>query len=68
MNGVIEPTKIYTTDALLKVAGFGRDQLTKARASGIVKPKRVGKRIYYCGTEICNWIRTADDRTHKKTD
>ena len=60
MTGIIEPTKIYTTEAILKTAGFGRDQLAKARASGRVVPRRVGKRVYYCGNEICEWIRQQD--------
>lgn len=54
--GVLRPDCIYTTEGLMRSAGIGREVLMSARASGMVMPIEIGRRVYYCGAELIRWI------------
>lgn len=57
MNGEIDPSRIYSTEGLKRAAGLGRFTIAEARRSGIVKPRVVGKKLFYLGSEVCQWIK-----------
>lgn len=55
-TGVIDPTRMYSTEALRKV-GIGRGLLMEARAAG-VQPHDVNGACWYQGVEIIEWIKS----------
>lgn len=56
--GRIDPGAMYTTEGCMRFGGIGRDSLIDARATGIVHPIPVGKRVYYRGDELIEWIKS----------
>lgn len=61
--GRIDADSLYTTEGCLRFAGLGRDSLIQARASGIVKAIPLGKRMYYRGDELIDFIKTHGGRS-----
>lgn len=56
--GRLDAQSLYTTEGCLRYAGLGRESLLEARRSGIVKPIPCGKRVYYAGEELIQWIKS----------
>lgn len=56
--GQLRPEAIYTKEGCLRYAGIGNDVLIQARQSGVVKPIEIGRRLYYLGSELVEWIRS----------
>lgn len=56
VEGILRPDSIYTVEGVLRAAGIGRETLSEARRSGIVKPIEIGKRVYYRGEQLIAWI------------
>jgi hypothetical protein len=54
--GILRPDELYSTAAVLKVAGLGHESLDRARESGIVKPRLIGSYVWYRGEEIIAWM------------
>jgi hypothetical protein len=57
-DGFIAPERLYTTEGVNLAIGLARESLRSARASGIVKPIKVGSHLYYEGAEIIAWLRS----------
>lgn len=56
--GVLDPTKLYTTEGAMRFGGMGRETLALARRSGKVRPIDIGRRTYYRGDELIEWIKS----------
>lgn len=54
--GRVDPGCRYTVEGCMKFAGIGSSELREARNSGIVKPITVGRRRYYKGSQLIEWI------------
>ena len=50
------PDSIYTVEGVMRAFGMGRNELDIARQSGMVKTYPRGRRAYYRGFEIIEWI------------
>lgn len=55
-QGILDANRLYSTRALREI-GFGRQTLTEARKSGVVRPYLVGRNHWYEGRELIEWIR-----------
>lgn len=55
-RGVIDPSLLYSTDALLSECKFGRRTVTEMRQQGGVKPVMVGTQLYYDGAQVKAWV------------
>jgi len=55
MKGIIDDRTTYTLDALKQI-GFSQGEIKRARQSGIVKPRKVGKKLVCRGHELNQWI------------
>ncbi len=54
--GRIDAGALYTREGAERFGGLGGTMLMNARRSGIVKPIQVGRRMYYRGDELIEWI------------
>ena len=54
--GRIDADALYTREGCERFAGLGGTMLMQARRSGIVKPIEVGRRLYYRGDELIEWL------------
>lgn len=54
--GRINAHELYTREGCERFCGLGGSLLMQARRSGIVKPITVGRRLYYRGDELIEWI------------
>lgn len=54
--GRIDPLSLYTREGCMFYGGIGDKSLLEAKESGIVKPIYSGKRVYYRGKELIEWI------------
>ena len=61
--GQICPDRIYTVEGLMRYAGIGSETLRAARASGMVKAVNIGRRTYYLGRQIVQWIESQAGQT-----
>lgn len=57
--GVLSPEKLYTKEGLMRYGGVGPESLRNACSSGIVQPLFVGRRVYYAGDQVIQWIRSS---------
>jgi len=56
MTGCILPGALYTKEGCMIAAGLGENSLVKARDSGLVLPVKLGKRLFYKGSDLIRWI------------
>jgi hypothetical protein len=56
--GVLAPERVYTVEGCLRAAGLGHESLAQARRSGLVRPIVVGRRVYYLGSELVEWVKS----------
>lgn len=61
VDGVLSADAVYTVEGLRRAAGIGRETLAEARQSGLVKSVLIGKRRFYFGSEIVEWMRRMRD-------
>lgn len=54
--GILSPGSMLTVEGVMHATGLGEDSLAGARASGIVKPVYMGRRVFYRSDEIIEWI------------
>lgn len=54
--GQICPDRVYTVEGLIRYAGIGYGMLRAARSSGTVRPITIGRRSYYLGRQVVEWI------------
>lgn len=62
--GQLLPDALYTREGCWRYAGLGTDALREARQSGLVKPIRCGRRVYFRGAELIRWIEGGSDGSH----
>ncbi len=60
--GYIAPERVYSTEGVYQAVGLARESLRDARASGIVKPVKKGKQLYYLGSQLIEWILSGDSK------
>lgn len=53
---VIDRDKAYTPEACKTECGISREQLRQGRAAGVLKPESRGKRRFYKGSDLWNWV------------
>lgn len=63
-SGCIDPERIYTYEGCIKHFGFGRELLAQARQSGLVKPVVIGRRSYYLGRQLHEWVELLAQQQH----
>lgn len=63
--GRICPGELWTTDQVMEIAGIGREQLSQARQSGIVKPYPCGGNHYYKSDDIMAWILSGGEKSKR---
>lgn len=54
--GRIDPDAVYTSEGCMRFAGIGRIELAEARQAGVVRPVHTGRRAYYRGSELIEWV------------
>lgn len=59
VTGELQPDCLYTTEGLWAAAGLGPKQIRAACAARQLTPHKVGKRYYFRGSQIIDWITTA---------
>lgn len=62
--GRISPCELYTSEGCMRFAGLGSASLYEARRSGIVKPIEYGKRLYYQGSQLIEWLVSQQQADH----
>ena len=55
-TGILRPEDLLTKEGVQRAAGMGHEALMNAKRSGIVKALRSGKRVYFKGSELIEWI------------
>jgi hypothetical protein len=60
--GIIAPERLYTADALRRVAGLGPEKTAEMRKAG-VKSFPLGNCRWYRGADVIRWIK---ERGHEK--
>jgi len=59
-DGFIDPQRLYTTEGLNTAVGLARESIREARNSGIVRPVKKGKQLYYIGAQVIQWLLTEE--------
>ena len=59
--GVIDPARLYDTDAVMTYAGIGREKLHELRQAGLLKAfKGIGGRNWYRGSDLIEVLTEAN--------
>jgi hypothetical protein len=55
-DGYIDARRLYTAEGVNRATGLSRLQLDEGRQVGVLKPKKLGNRYWYRGSELIAWI------------
>ena len=58
---VIDPEHIYDDGALVMLLGVTEAALGKGRAAGQLKFTRKGKRVFYLGSWVLDWLKIPNE-------
>jgi hypothetical protein len=61
-GGVIDPTKLYTTDAVMAECKIGRTTLREMRESELIKPIELANQLFYDGAELITAVKAFGKR------
>lgn len=54
----IDPGCFYTLEGVLRFAGLGEKSISEGRRSGKLNPIEIGRRLFYDGNELIEWIKS----------
>lgn len=54
----LRPDSLYTVEGCRRDAGMGRYQVKAGVQAGIIQPITSGRRVYYRGAELIEWLRS----------
>ena len=58
----VNPTEIYDDGSLYVALGLSASALARARRSGRLKFTRQGRRVFYLGSWIVEWLKAEGER------
>ena len=61
--GELRPESLYTREGLWAAAGIGPKQIRAACAAQQLAPLKFGKRQYFTGSQIIDWITASQGRS-----
>lgn len=64
----IQPHAVMDREALTKLLGLTRTTLQRESSLGRLVGHRRGKRAYYIGDEVLDWLRAASDASEPTAD